>query len=110
VKLVGHLSKARLEREQMLRLEYPPFDVVVVWTETGIYALEDACNHASASLSTGWLEDQCLVCPVHGYAFDLETGELVRPRGLCGDQRTFVVRDEGEEVAIYDAFKLVLLR
>ena len=110
MKLVGTIEKRILMEERIVRLDYPPFDVAVVWTESGTYALEDACNHASASLSEGWVEDQCLICPVHQYAFDLETGALVRPKGLCGDQRTFVVRDEGDTLAVYDSFNLVILR
>jgi len=109
LKLVGTISKQRLADEHIVRLDYPPFDVVIVSTDTGIFALEDACNHASASLAEGWVEDHCLICPVHQDAFDLETGALIRPKGLCGDQRTFVVRDEGDLVAIYDPFKLTLL-
>lgn len=110
MKLVGTIEKRRLEEEGIVRLDYPPFDVAVVWTEAGTYALEDACNHASASLSEGWVEDQCLICPVHQYAFDLETGALMRPKGLCADQRTFVVRDEGDTIGVYDPFQLVILR
>jgi nitrite reductase/ring-hydroxylating ferredoxin subunit len=109
LKLVGRIAKALLEEETIVRVEYPPYDVVVVRSEHGIHALEDTCNHASASLSEGWVEDDCLVCPVHEYAFHLKTGALVRPKGLCADQRTFVLRDEGDEVAIYDPFKLTLV-
>ncbi len=109
MKLVGRIPKAALEEEAIVRLDYPPYDVVVVRTEAGIFALEDACNHSSASLSEGWVEDRCLVCPVHEYAFDLASGVLVRPKGMCADQRTFVARIEGDEIVIYDPFKLVLL-
>jgi hypothetical protein len=44
---------------------------------------------------------------MHGYVFELRTGRLVEPRGLCSDQRTFVTRIEpggasGEEVSVWD--------
>lgn len=110
MKLVARIARSALEQEPILRVPYPPHDVVVVLTEAGVFALEDSCNHAGASLAEGWVERHCLVCPVHEYAFDLATGELVRPKGLCADQRTFVVREEGSELAIYDPFQLVLLR
>lgn len=92
-----------------MRVDYPPYDVVVVRTEHGHFALEDGCNHSGASLSEGWVEDGCLICPVHEYAFSLATGELVRPRGACDAQRTFVIREEGDELAVYDPFQLVIL-
>jgi len=109
LKLVGRIAKSLLDEESIVRVEYPPYDVVVVRTALGIHALEDACNHGSASLAEGWVEEDCLVCPVHQYAFLLQTGALVRPKGLCADQRTFVTRIEGEEIAIYDPFQLTIL-
>ena len=68
----------------------------------GACAIEDACNHAGASLSEGDREGDCVTCPMHGYAFDIATGRLLRPLGLCGDQRTLVARIEGEDVVVWD--------
>lgn len=109
VKLVAKVPLAEFEQQDIVRVSYPPYDVVVVKTESGFHALEDACNHAGASLSEGWVEDGCLMCPVHAYAFKLETGALVRPKGLCADQRTFQTRTEGPNLLVYDPFKLVLI-
>ena len=109
VKLVARVPLAEFEQQAIVRVTYPPYDVVVVKTEHGFHALEDACNHAGASLSEGWVEDGCLMCPVHAYAFNLETGALVRPKGLCADQRTFETRTEGKDLVVYDPFKLVLI-
>ena len=109
MKLVGRVPRITVEEEGMVRLDHPPYDIVVVGTEDGFFALEDTCNHGSASLSEGWLEDRCLVCPQHQYAFDLATGALVRPSGLCADQRTFVTRVEGDQIAVYDVFQLVIV-
>jgi hypothetical protein len=39
---------------------------------------------------------------MHGYVFDLSSGRLVEPRGLCDDQRTFVALLEGEDVVVWD--------
>ena len=86
----------------MARLEYPPFDVLVALVNGEPVAIEDSCNHAGASLSEGWRRDACVVCPMHGYTFDLQTGVLVEPRGLCGDQRTFVARRDGDQVLVWD--------
>ena len=44
-----------------MRLPYPPFDVLVAWAEEEVFAIEDACNHAGASLAEGWLETARLV-------------------------------------------------
>jgi 3-phenylpropionate/trans-cinnamate dioxygenase ferredoxin subunit len=40
-----------------------------------VYALDDRCSHANASLSEGALDGGCVVCPGHGSRFDLASGE-----------------------------------
>ncbi|WP_432558086.1 non-heme iron oxygenase ferredoxin subunit [Granulicoccus sp. GXG6511] len=53
-------------------------DVVLVRTEAGeFYALDNTCSHALASLAEGWVEDDCIECPLHAAAFSLETGEAL---------------------------------
>jgi nitrite reductase/ring-hydroxylating ferredoxin subunit len=45
---------------------------------------------------------------MHGYVFDLGSGKLLRPKGLCGDQRRYRAKIEGEDVVVYDDFALVV--
>jgi nitrite reductase/ring-hydroxylating ferredoxin subunit len=106
LKLVGRVSRARLLTGELVRLEYPPWHVLVAWVGDAPRAIEDACNHAGASLCQGSRDGDRVVCPLHGYIFAIATGELVAPRGLCDDQRPFVARVEGEEVLVYDPFEL----
>jgi nitrite reductase/ring-hydroxylating ferredoxin subunit len=103
LRLVGRVALSALEGGAMVRLDDPPFHVLVALVDDEPYAIEDACNHAGASLSEGTKRGGCVTCPMHGYVFELATGKLVEPRGLCGDQRTFVARREGDEVAVWDA-------
>lgn len=95
---------AEVQAKGLVRLPYPPFDVVVAWAEGEPFAVEDACNHAGASLAEGWLEGDCIVCPMHAYVFELTTGRLVRPKGLCSDQRTYETRIEADEIVVFDTF------
>jgi nitrite reductase/ring-hydroxylating ferredoxin subunit len=108
VKLVARIPKTEVDAGDLVRVTYPPFDVVVMKVEDKYAALEDACNHAGASLSEGDVRGTCILCPMHGYKFDVFSGELVAPKGLCDDQRTFVVKDEGAELSIWDPFTLTL--
>ena len=39
---------------------------------------------------------------MHGYVFDLVSGALVEPTGLCDDQRRFVAVFDGDDVAVWD--------
>ena len=108
-KVVGRVALEDVKAKGTLRLEFPPYDVLVAWVDGEVFAIEDACNHAGASLAEGWLEDRCVVCPMHGYVFELSSGKLLRPKGLCGDQRLFRARIEGDEVVVYDDFSLTIL-
>jgi nitrite reductase/ring-hydroxylating ferredoxin subunit len=107
-KIVGRVALSELREKGFVRLTHPPFDILVAEVDGSVYAIEDACNHAGASLAEGWLEGHCAVCPMHGYVFDLRNGKLVRPRGLCGDQRTYRTVVEGEDVVVIDDFQLVI--
>jgi nitrite reductase/ring-hydroxylating ferredoxin subunit len=105
MRLVGRIKAAALEGGELVRVPYPPFDVLITLVDGKPCAIEDACNHAGASLTEGArsvARPHCVVCPMHGYVFDLRTGALVAPRGLCGDQRTFVTAREGDEIVIWD--------
>jgi nitrite reductase/ring-hydroxylating ferredoxin subunit len=95
----------------MARLDDPPFHVLVALVRDSPCAIEDACNHAGASLAEGdragdeHADARCqphVVCPMHGYIFDLATGRLVAPRGLCGDQRRFTAVFDGDDVVVWD--------
>jgi 3-phenylpropionate/trans-cinnamate dioxygenase ferredoxin subunit len=56
-------------------------DIAVLCDEDGsFHAVNDTCTHSLASLSRGFVEGGCVVCPLHGARFDLRTGrELSTP-------------------------------
>ena len=39
-----------------------------------IVVLDNTCPHSEGPLGQGMIEDGCVVCPYHGWAFDLKTG------------------------------------
>ncbi len=109
MKLVGRVKRDALKDGAMVRIPYPPFDVLVTELESGYGAIEDACNHAGASLQEGTrLPRGRVSCPMHGYVFSLSTGELLVPRGLCDHQRRFVADVEGDEIVVWDPFQMVI--
>ena len=111
MKLVGKVSLEELRKGAPIRVDYPPFDVVVALVGGAPSAIEDAGNHAGAGHAQGGLSTdrpECIVCPMHGYVFSMKTGELVAPRGLCGDQSTFVTKVVGEDVEIWYAFVVAI--
>jgi nitrite reductase/ring-hydroxylating ferredoxin subunit len=102
LKLVGRVPRERLAGGAMVRLDWPPFHVLVAIVDDAPCAIEDACNHAGASLAEGFRRGARIGCPMHGYVFDLTTGRLIEPAGLCDDQRRFVARFEGNDVVVWD--------
>src|SRR5690349_13038116 len=50
--------------------------VAIFHARTGaVYATQAACPHRSGPLADGLLGGSILVCPLHGWKFDLTTGE-----------------------------------
>src|SRR5258706_14330517 len=101
-KLVGRVNRGDLLPGTCRRLPYPPFDVLLVNLGGVPYAIDDTCNHAGESLMKGELHGHEISCPAHGYVFDVRTGRLIEPLGLCDSQRTFEVTIEGAQFAVYD--------
>lgn len=50
--------------------------LAVFMNQGKLHVTDDYCPHAGASLSGGFLENGCLVCSWHYWAFDLVTGKL----------------------------------
>ena len=62
------------------------------------HAIDDACPHRQAPLGAGSLEGQRVYCPMHGWCFDLTTGDcLSNPEKPV---RTYPVRLIDGEVQI----------
>jgi nitrite reductase (NADH) small subunit len=66
--------------------------VITVFRTRGgrIYATEPWCPHRGGPLADGIVADGKVVCPLHGYMFELETGAPVHHE--CKRLRTYAVR------------------
>jgi nitrite reductase/ring-hydroxylating ferredoxin subunit len=72
--------------------------IAVFRTALGFCALDDECPHRTGPLSEGTLETTArgtfVMCPFHGWQFDLATGGCATVRGMR--VRTYAVQvDEG---------------
>lgn len=45
---------------------------IVIWRdkEGQVHAMRDLCIHRGTALSLGWVKENCLVCPYHGWEYD----------------------------------------
>jgi nitrite reductase/ring-hydroxylating ferredoxin subunit len=71
-------------------VEIDGYRLAVFRTPAGVFTLDDACPHAGGSMSAGWVQDGCALCPRHAWAFDLTTGQLAGAGGFT--IRTYPVR------------------
>jgi len=52
-------------------------DILIAVEKSGtVYATANVCPHIGTPLDQGKIKDGCVVCPLHGTAFDLGTGKL----------------------------------
>jgi len=80
-------------------------DIALFKVDGKIYALSNICPHQHSPLIyDGFLEDGCVVCPAHGWMFNLETGKT--PTGQKGLNSFEVMVEKGE--VFVKVFKKVL--
>lgn len=65
-----------------------------------VYALDAICPHKGGPLEEGTLENGCIVCPWHGWQFDIETGDCI----MCPGEniKKHAVKIEGDKVYLRD--------
>ena len=61
-------------------------------------ALSNTCAHANGPLGRGRISNGRAVCPVHGYAYDIQTGECHTDGRLR--VKTYEVLVEGDEIKV----------
>ncbi len=69
--------------------------IAVFRTRSGeLFATEALCPHAGGPLADGLLGDCRLLCPLHGFAFAIDSGRSLS--GGCRDLDTFAVASTAE--------------
>lgn len=65
--------------------------------DSTVYAVNNICPHQGGSLADGQIEGTMVVCPVHGWAFDVTSGQVVHGAASID---AYEVRVEGDEVKV----------
>ena len=74
-------------------------DIALYKLPDGLYATDNLCTHAFATLSDGFLENGEIECPLHQGRFDVATGKaLCEP--ATDDIRTYPVKVDGATVFV----------
>lgn len=70
--------------------------VVLFYTNSGYYAVENRCPHAGASLVEGRIKKDILMCVWHGWKFNLKTKKcLTHPNSRL---KTFSLKIDGGKI------------
>ena len=64
-----------------------------------VYATENTCTHGQASLAEGFIEGDCIECPLHQGMFDIRTGKATQAPAT-EDLRVFPVQFKGNEIQV----------
>jgi len=79
-------------------------EIAIFNVDGEVYAIDDACAHAGASLGAGKLQGKVLTCRAHGFRYDVTTGEVTTGGfgvasypAKVSDGRIFVAVDEAVE-------------
>lgn len=72
--------------------------VAVANVDGTIHAVDNVCPHAGGPLGDGEMDGHDVICPYHGWAFDVRTGGCHVNEKLS--IRTFQVRIVGDQVCV----------
>lgn len=90
---------AELEEGKGRPYELEGHRIALVRHDGIVYALDDLCPHADASIAFGPVENGCIACPWHYAEFNLKTGEVLSGPAER-DIRTYEVREVDGTVEI----------
>jgi len=75
--MMSDLIFSKLESGKSVKLEKEGKTICVTRVGQEVFAIDDTCSHAEASLTEGEVTDFKIECWLHGAEFDLRTGEVL---------------------------------
>lgn len=89
---------SQIAANAVVRVDLPDGAAIAVYNLEGDYFATDLlCTHGDASLAEGFVEDGKIICPFHGGAFDIRSGEPTSAPCIL-PLRTYPVRVEDDAI------------
>jgi len=82
----------------MMEITVKGRDLFVTMNEGRLYCAENRCPHEDIKLTLGCLKGNRVKCSLHGYSFDLETGDSLEED--VDNMLTYPIREENNEIYI----------
>ena len=73
-------------------------DIAVFNTDGEFYAISNTCPHRGGSLGEGFVADNVVTCPMHGWQFDVTTGKSPTMSNVC--IQTYDVETRGDDIIV----------
>jgi nitrite reductase/ring-hydroxylating ferredoxin subunit len=84
---------------KMKRVQIGKLEIAIYNIGGRLFATDDVCTHAYASLSEGFLEGEVVECPLHGGTFNVTTGKATA-EPCTEDLKTYPIKVEGSQILI----------
>jgi naphthalene 1,2-dioxygenase system ferredoxin subunit len=92
-------QRSKLAEGEVLGVEVGDKPIAIYNVDGEFYATDNICTHAFAMLSDGWLDGDCIECPLHAGRFDVRTGKALGPP-VDEDIKTYPVRIAGDDIQV----------
>ncbi|HUR17518.1 MAG TPA: Rieske 2Fe-2S domain-containing protein [Acidimicrobiales bacterium] len=82
-----------LEPDRGHRVRIGAYDVAVFLVDGGVRVVDNTCLHTGGPLADGAVFDGCVICPLHGWVYDLVTGQTLvghRTAGNLGAYKAWI--------------------
>ena len=90
---------SQLEEGGVLGVKVKGVSVALYRLEGKVYATSDICTHSFALLSEGYLEGDCIECPLHQGLFHIPSGEVRAPPAIT-PIATYPAKQEAESILV----------
>ena len=89
-----------LSDESLQKFRVNEKDVCVGKHNGKIFACDNFCPHRGASMHKGWFTSNCIVCHLHYFEFDIDSGKLMRIPDKWHDQSPYW--KQSDDLVMYD--------
>jgi nitrite reductase/ring-hydroxylating ferredoxin subunit len=90
---------SELKEKGVLGVDIGSEEIALYWVDETVYATHNICTHAFARLSEGYLDGDCIECPIHQALFSVKTGEALSPPAYT-PVKTYPCKVEGGDVLV----------
>ena len=90
---------AAVKQQTVVAVEHGGDEIALYWIDGAAYATANVCTHAFARLSEGFLDGDCIECPIHQALFNVKSGEAIA--GPATEPiKTYSCRIDGDDIWI----------